>query len=821
MPATSSSARLFTLALALSAGAITPLTFAGENARSLEVRSARGGSELVLAGSPVHRAPGGARIVNQRLITFADSPTVLAVWDEVSRHSTRGHFAISVDGTTTTQVMPAGREVRLRYARFDPLAAAPAVPAELRAGPENELFLVQFLATPFEDIQREIVALGGEIERFLTENTLVVRMTPQVRANVEARPYTRWVGAYEPAYRLCDAVIADVLGMARSNEPVRYSIEVMRRGMEQQQAIADFVRGMGGLVEVFTPDQFRMEVTVTPAQLLEIARRNEVNFIDHWGGPVGEDMDLMRQVGGAVPLLSNAGFLGQGVRGHVFDSGLITNHQEWGQTPLVLGTIASASHGTACYGINFAIGFSPQATGMMPQREQGIFTLASGTTQFGGTVMTRLSNNTQATNPSGPYRSVFQTSSVGSARVTNYTTISAEVDDYLWQVDYLSCQSQSNASGTRDSRPQAWAKNIVSVGGINHNESLNFNSHVWATGASVGPAPDLRVKPDLAHSFSGVWTTSTTSPTGYGNFSGTSSATPITCGHFGLLHQMWHEGVWAGFGGASSVFLSRPRSTTAKALMINTAHRYPVTQGNMVRARVGWGAAHLGNMYNLRNKTFIINETQLLTNAQSAVYQLEVAPGESEFKATMAFIDPAGNPAALEARRNDLSLRVTSPLGVTYWGNNGMIATAISGTGQSAGANFTVPGGSPNTVDTVENVFVQNPAPGIWTVEVIASQIVVDAVPSTPAMDASFALVVTGVTEVQAPCYANCDGSTVEPILNVQDFSCFINEYALAQQLPLAQQIPSYANCDGSTVEPILNIQDFTCFINQFALGCP
>jgi hypothetical protein len=70
-------------------------------------------------------------------------------------------------------------------------------------------------------------------------------------------------------------------------------------------------------------------------------------------------------------------------------------------------------------------------------------------------------------------------------------------------------------------------------------------------------------------------------------------------------------------------------------------------------------------------------------------------------------------------------------------------------------------------------------------------------------------------------CYANCDASTTSPVLNVDDFTCFVNEFAAAQTLPLAQQISSYANCDGSTIAPVLNVDDFTCFINAFAQGCP
>lgn len=60
-------------------------------------------------------------------------------------------------------------------------------------------------------------------------------------------------------------------------------------------------------------------------------------------------------------------------------------------------------------------------------------------------------------------------------------------------------------------------------------------------------------------------------------------------------------------------------------------------------------------------------------------------------------------------------------------------------------------------------------------------------------------------------CYANCDNSTVVPILNANDFSCFLNAFAAGQ---------SYANCDNSTVVPILNANDFSCFLNAFAAGC-
>jgi hypothetical protein len=46
-------------------------------------------------------------------------------------------------------------------------------------------------------------------------------------------------------------------------------------------------------------------------------------------------------------------------------------------------------------------------------------------------------------------------------------------------------------------------------------------------------------------------------------------------------------------------------------------------------------------------------------------------------------------------------------------------------------------------------------------------------------------------TSATAPCYPNCDGSTIAPCLNVQDFGCFLNKFANGD---------SYANCDNSTI---------------------
>ncbi len=61
-------------------------------------------------------------------------------------------------------------------------------------------------------------------------------------------------------------------------------------------------------------------------------------------------------------------------------------------------------------------------------------------------------------------------------------------------------------------------------------------------------------------------------------------------------------------------------------------------------------------------------------------------------------------------------------------------------------------------------------------------------------------------------CYANCDGSSGNPVLTSNDFQCFLNRFAAGE---------SYANCDNSTGSPTLTSNDFQCFLNTFAAGCP
>src|SRR5690606_8731744 len=142
------------------------------------------------------------------------------------------------------------------------------------------------------------------------------------------------------------------------------------------------------------------------------------------------------------------------------------------------------------------------------------------------------------------------TASWGGARTFFYTSVSADTDDIIFDHGIVWTQSQSNA-GNQDSRPEAWAKNIFSIGGVNHRNNDDRSDDSWAQGgASTGPAADGRIKPDLCAYYENLWTSDRTGSAGYSsgssytNFGGTSGATPIVSGHNALAIQMFTDFVF-------------------------------------------------------------------------------------------------------------------------------------------------------------------------------------------------------------------------------------------------------------------------------------
>jgi hypothetical protein len=173
------------------------------------------------------------------------------------------------------------------------------------------------------------------------------------------------------------------------------------------------------------------------------------------------------------------------------------------------------------------------------------------------------------------------------------------------------------------------------------------------------------------------------------------------------------------------------------------------------------------------------------------------------------FADVDGGPTVLTTNAFDLSGYASATVSYARYleSHNGVTDSLVFQVSSDNGANWT----------TLESATTQP----VWTVRTfnvptLTSQVMfrwsIADNPNDSVTEAGIdAFRLVAINCSSAPCYPNCDSSTTAPVLNVQDFSCFLNRFAAGD---------TWANCDNSTTAPVLNVQDFSCFLNSFAAGC-
>ncbi|HWM91567.1 MAG TPA: S8 family serine peptidase [Thermoanaerobaculia bacterium] len=310
----------------------------------------------------------------------------------------------------------------------------------------------------------------------------------------------------------------------------------------------------------------------------------------------------------------------------------------------------------------------------------------------------------------------------------NYSSGSQDVDEFMWNhKDFLIFFAAGNSGpGTSTVGSPSTAKSGVSVGATLRGTSANS----MASFSSCGPTLDGRIKPDITVPGSSIVSANndinvTTNNCGTISMSGTSMATPGAAGLTALIRQYYTDG-WYPTGSENSANGFTPSAALLKATLVNSA--VSMTGTTVIPANCqGWGRVLLDNALFFTGQARELwvrdDNTGFPTGSTSAqTFTFTVGSGEP-FKATLAWTDFPSTPAASVNLVNDLDLTVTGPTSTIWRGN-------VFASGQSA------TGGSSDRRNTLEQVLLNVPAAGTYTVEVRAFN-----VPSGPQ---PFALVVTG-----------------------------------------------------------------------------
>ena len=702
------------------------------------VTASDGGTTIQYGIASVEIRETDARVENVESGHHQPSGTLFVTWDEVRGPERQPWFALSEDGGRTfMEPQPAEHAIKLRYHELHPGEAAPRVPPILIA-PGSELFIVQFVTVATDGWRQSLADLGVRIFHFMPHQGYIVRMDPSLAARVAALPWVRYVGPYHPAYRLEERILEElsngrdelrlrnVLAMEESRKSIDGVVRAVRRAGGQVAAVP--AEGMGALVEAL----------LTATQAVEAARSDHVFWIDVAGTPE-HDMNIVRQFSGVDYIQSVGEFQGFDVRGEVLDGGANLNHPDLlGTLPHPGWTFPTAGFGTESLGILFGSGAgNPAARGMLPRANTSGVGQAYAAWYSAFSTAQRKAFTSELIQP--PMYCVFQSNSWGNARTSQYNSYSQLMDDIVLSFDLTICQSFGNGN-RQEGRPEAWAKNVIAVGGICHANTISPADDGWC-GASTGPAADGRIKPDLAHFYDGILTTSND---GYiGTWGGSSAATAITCGAVGLLHEVVAANVLGTNPGGLGPWRSRLKPPTVRAILEQQAFRYPIgsTTGTAQRDEQGFGIPDLQNVYDNALRMSIVDETAGIRQGETHTYCIGIPAATPDLLVSMSFMDFPGTTSASVHRVNDLSLRVVAPGGQVFHGNNGLRTS-----------NWSSPGGSPDTSNPKEHVFIPNPAAGNWTIEVTATEINADTRPGTDIVDADYALVVTGVACPNLSC---------------------------------------------------------------------
>ncbi len=247
----------------------------------------------------------------------------------------------------------------------------------------------------------------------------------------------------------------------------------------------------------------------------------------------------------------------------------------------------------------------------------------------------------------------------------------------------------------RTTAPPACAKNHITVGALNSNDDLPASFTSW------GPADDGRMKPDIAApgcesgGDGGVRSASSSSDTAYSTKCGTSMASPTVCGLGAILLSDFR-----------TLYPSRPdfRNSTLKTLLAHTA----VDLDNPgPDNKYGYGSVRIVPAVELlRSGNFAENE---VGQGGTVGVIVIVQPGDPELKVTLAWDDYQGTGNMIPQLVNDLDLVVRSPSNVRAY------PWTLGGTANPGAPAVQT---QENHIDNIEQVFVANPEPGAWLVEV-------------------------------------------------------------------------------------------------------
>lgn len=654
---------------------------------------------------------------------LAEGPTVeapLLSVPEAPAHEVATWSQVQGQAGPTVDLRPTSGLLELAVGTFDPTQdplPAGAVPLGWSGTAAGALLVLQ-LQTPDGRLLEEVAQRHGlRLLDALPDNAWVVRApTTQTVEDLRNEPEVRWVGAYEAGWRLDPRLATHGL----------LDIELLPAPDIGADALAALATAISTAASGVTRcDAWLCQVEALPASMIPWLAADARVL---WIAPalsIDVHNDNVRTLTG-VDAIVNSSVLdldGQGQTIAVSDTGLDLDHGDFdGRVTSIIHTYGPDSlstdrwngHGTHVIGTILGDG-SRESTyaGVAPGAELVLYQLQhdqTGQLARWGSLYDLLrdarSNGARvASNAWGAINS-------GGLYSVDSRTLDAYSRDFRDTLVIFSAGDDPITSGVT---PPSTAKSALSVGASTSGRAGGPAAGAPSNVSSQGPTLDGRIKPDLVAPGVDICSTraaeaqfatggscgSTTLPGGtdaYMSLSGSSMATAAVAGAALLARQHL----------TSELGTATLPSDLLRAVLINGATDLGTPGPD---AEAGWGQLDLAQSLDPHDGPTALqawvdwNVTLQPGWSYSYTFDLDMSHG---LTASLVWNDAAGSAGGNQSASrlvNDLDLVLTSPTGATYSGNH--FVTGLSATG-----------GSPDRVNTVEQVRLDTGAAGNWTLTV-------------------------------------------------------------------------------------------------------
>ncbi len=652
--------------------------------------------------------------------------------------------------------------------KFDPLECTPAIPKKFQK--ENtHLYIVQFNGPPTYNDLSELKKLAKIIWYIPHNAYLVYVKTPLVLKNLEN---VRWVGRYEPYYKFSEDIYNEYLksilitGHSYSNMIVDGGDNILATIVvyDNKLPVYRFFKP----IYVYSFGKFiYMHGFLNIKNLPKLAREDNILYIGKYVEPKLCDELSTEIVGGSYPqfgaLVHQHGLMGDGVVVAIADTGIDTGssgivHPDLKDNVIAIWDASGGDghdgygHGTHCAGI---IAGTAAVRLLFPEEsaDEAGYYYGLGVAPSAKLVAEKIFSDSGSWLGASPTDMAVFAESNGAVISSNSwgAAVNGAYDDFAQMYDALTRDANPYINGTQPilfvfaagnegpssqtiSSPGS-AKNVLTVGACG-NDRFGDTHEMIADFSSRGPTEDGRIKPDVVAP--GTWVASALSQAasagwGWGNINrwyewcgGTSQATPHGAGSAAIFVQ-YYEGLYG----------KKPSPSMIKAALIVSAVDLTGTDAEdpIPNNNEGWGMICLPNIIDPPYGEMFLDSPVYLETGEEYTLNITVVDTFTPLKITMAYTDREGAVNANPALVNDLNLVVEDPNGNIYIGNNFQ-------------NGWTQPGNAPSdSINNVECVYIQNPVAGKYKIRVLAQNIPMDSVPSTPEIDQDFSIAIIGGIE--------------------------------------------------------------------------